>query len=141
MSDDVQYPDHFVERLEILWGAGFLSPGGPDEVRQIVEGLELAGRSVLDVGCGNGGPTIVLAGDLGAGEVVGIDIEPQLLDRARGHVARAGLETRIAFQAVTPGPLPASTWSSARTRWSTSRTRPASSARRGVSSSPAAISR
>ncbi len=29
MSDDVQYPDHFVDRLQTVWGVGFLSPGAP----------------------------------------------------------------------------------------------------------------
>ena len=105
MSDDSQYPDHFVDRLEIVWGAGFLSPGGPEEVREIVTGLDLSGARILDVGCGIGGPTIVLAGTLGAGSVVGIDIEPQLLARARGHVARAGLQAKIDLQAVEAGPL------------------------------------
>ena len=27
MSDDIQYPDHFVERLHTVWGERFLSPG------------------------------------------------------------------------------------------------------------------
>ena len=32
MSDDIQYPGHFIERLHTIWGEGFLSPGGPEEV-------------------------------------------------------------------------------------------------------------
>ena len=105
MSDDIQYPDHFVERLEIVWGAGFLSPGGPEEVKEIVKGLDLSGSTILDVGCGTGGPTIVLAGDLGARSVVGIDVEPQLLERAQGHVANANLRSKVELRVVEPGPL------------------------------------
>ncbi|HKJ51168.1 MAG TPA: hypothetical protein VKB27_06675 [Gammaproteobacteria bacterium] len=60
MSDDIQYPDHFIERLHTIWGEGFLSPGGEEEVGEIVRGLDLAGKVVLDVGFGTGGPAIAL---------------------------------------------------------------------------------
>ena len=63
MSSDVQYPDHFIERLHTIWGEGFLSPGGPEEVREIVGGIDLAGKVVLDVGFGTGGPAIALVKD------------------------------------------------------------------------------
>ena len=49
MSDDIQYPDHFIERLHTVWGEGFLSPGGSEEVRQIVSGIDLSGKVVLDI--------------------------------------------------------------------------------------------
>jgi hypothetical protein len=49
MSDDIQYSDHFIERLHTVWGEGFLSPGGPEEVRQIVSGIDLSGKIVLDI--------------------------------------------------------------------------------------------
>jgi len=45
--EDSHYTDEFVDRLEVLWGEGFLSPGGADEVREIVKGIDLAGKSVL----------------------------------------------------------------------------------------------
>ncbi len=60
MSDDVQYPDHFVERLHTVWGTGFLSPGGSQEVREIARDIDLADKDILDIGCDTGGPSIVL---------------------------------------------------------------------------------
>jgi hypothetical protein len=42
-------------KLEMIWGDGFMSPGGPDEVMRIVAGHDIAGCSVLDIGCGLGG--------------------------------------------------------------------------------------
>ena len=57
-DNDIQYPDEFINRLEVLWGEGFLSPGGADEVKEIVNGLDISGKSVLDIGCGTGGVEI-----------------------------------------------------------------------------------
>jgi phosphoethanolamine N-methyltransferase len=100
-----QYSEDFIDRLHLVWGAGFLSPGGPQEVREIVRGLDLRDASVLDIGCGTGGPAIVLARDVGARPVC-IDVEAPLLDKARRLAAEAGVAGRIAFRLVEPGPLP-----------------------------------
>jgi phosphoethanolamine N-methyltransferase len=88
MSDDIQYPDHFIERLHTVWGEGFLSPGGPEEVGEIVRGIELSGKVVLDIGFGTGGPAITLAKNHHAEKVVGIDVEAQLRDHASQLVQR-----------------------------------------------------
>ena len=106
MSKDPQYPEHFVKRLEIVWGEGFLSPGGPAEVREIVSGIDLAGKSLLDIGCGLGGPSIVLARDMGVARCIAIDVEPSLLQRATEYANKAGLANQIEFHLVEPGPLP-----------------------------------
>ena len=106
IGDDLQYPDHFVERLHRLWGVGFLSPGGPQEVKEIARDFDLADKTVLDIGCGTGGPSIVLARDLGAGRVIAIDVEAPLLARAAENAAAEGVADRIAFERVEPGPLP-----------------------------------
>jgi len=100
-----QYTEDFIDRLHLVWGAGFLSPGGPDEVRAIVRGLDLEGASVLDIGCGTGGPAIVLARALGARPIC-IDVEAPLLDKARRLAREAGIAERIDFRLVEPGPLP-----------------------------------
>jgi phosphoethanolamine N-methyltransferase len=101
-----QYPDDFVAGIEWMWGEGFLSPGGPDEVRALLEGVDLTGCRVLDVGSGLGAIDILLAGEHGAREVVGLEVEPQLVARAEQAAARAGLGERIRFQLVRPGPFP-----------------------------------
>jgi SAM-dependent methyltransferase len=106
MKSDIQYPDHFIERLHAVWGEGFLSPGGAEEVREIVRGLDLVGKTVLDIGFGTAGPAILLARDLGADLVVGVDVEEPLLRRAKAMVAAAGLADRVDLQLVAPGPLP-----------------------------------
>jgi 2-polyprenyl-3-methyl-5-hydroxy-6-metoxy-1,4-benzoquinol methylase len=68
--------------------------------------LHLAGRSVLDLGCGSGQVSL-LAAAMGA-RVKGIDIAPGLLALAREAAARAGLADRAAFEEgdVSRDPLP-----------------------------------
>ncbi len=106
MSDDIQYPDHFVERLQTIWGVGFLSPGGPQEVREIARDIDLADKTILDIGCGTGGPSIVLASEMSVARVIAIDVEAQLLERAAEYAGKAGVGQKIEFKLVDPGLLP-----------------------------------
>jgi len=75
---------------------------GPTFVRrmrlleEIFGGLGLAGRSVLDLGCGSGQVSL-LAAAMGA-QVRGIDIAPGMLALAREAAARAGLAERVTFE-------------------------------------------
>ncbi len=101
-----EYTEQFVAGLEWIWGEGFLSPGGPEEVAAILEGLDLGGGEVLDIGCGLGGVDLLLVREHGATRVTGIDVEPPLIDRARRTVAAAGLTGRIDLRLVEPGPFP-----------------------------------
>ena len=101
-----EYDDSRVARLELLWGEGFLSPGGAEEVAKILSGFDLTGKRVLDIGCGLGGVDLLLTREHGAASVLGVDVEGPLLQRARAKAAKAGLEGRIDYQLVRPGPLP-----------------------------------
>ncbi len=102
--------DHYdaisIAFLAHLWGEGFMSPGGPDEVSRVVGDLDLAGKRVLDIGCGAGGPTITLAARHDAGLVVGIDVEEPGRAAAQALVDRHGLGDRVEIRLVEPGPLP-----------------------------------
>lgn len=94
-----EYDDSMVAMLELIWGKGFLAPGGAANVRRIVEGLDLQEKQLLDIGCGVGGGDLVLAGELGA-EVIGIDLEAPLIVRAEAYAKEAGLDDRIDFYDV-----------------------------------------
>lgn len=100
------YHKRMIDMLQVVWGEGFLSPGGPDEVARVIGGHDLRGQSVLDIGCGAGGIDIALVRDHGAGFVCGIDVEDTVLVQARSLIARKGLATRIGVAKVAPGPLP-----------------------------------
>ena len=48
---------------------------------------------ILDIGCGSGIPTIVLA-KLSEGKITGIDIDQRLLDRFEKRIEEEGLQTK-----------------------------------------------
>ncbi len=108
MADDVphDYDTTMLDMLQIIWGEGYLSPGGPQAVREIMEGIDLAGKRVLDIGCGLGGLDQVLV-ELGAQQVVAVDVATPLIGLGRKRIAAAGLIDRIDLQVVQPeAPLP-----------------------------------
>ena len=101
-----EYSDDLIARLGLLWGDGFLSPGGAAEVAIVLEGVGVAGRHVLDVGCGLGVIDVLLVREHGAQSVLGIDVEQKFIDRAMTRATEAGLSDRISFLRVQPGPFP-----------------------------------
>jgi len=102
----VEYGDEILDYLQLFRGEGFLSPGGADETRRVLERVELEGKQVLEVGSGLGGCCLIIAGERKAHHVLGLDVESTVIERARKAVTAAGLEAKISFQLVEPGPLP-----------------------------------
>lgn len=100
------YAANTMSMLEALWGEGFLSPGGPDEVARIIGDHSLRGVKLLDIGCGAGGIEIELVKRHGVAHATGIDVEEGVLAHAQALVARHGLGARITLVKVAPGPLP-----------------------------------
>lgn len=106
MSGSEHYDEAAIAFLGALWGEGYLSPGGPEEVARVLEGIDLAGKTVLDVGSGSGGITVDLVRRHDAARVIGIDVERGVCAEARERLARAGLDDRIEIRLVEPGPFP-----------------------------------
>jgi ubiquinone/menaquinone biosynthesis C-methylase UbiE len=105
-SEFQEYDENLMALLEGVWGEGFMSPGGVDEVDRYLDGIDLSGATVLDIGCGLGGVDIHLVGKHGAAKVTGIDIEPALIERCRMLAEKYGIGDRTDFVCVEPGPLP-----------------------------------
>jgi SAM-dependent methyltransferase len=104
MTDQIShdYDTTMLDMLQIIWGEGYLSPGGPQAVREILDGVDLAGKRVLDIGCGVGGLDQMLVG-LGAAHVTAVDVAAPLIGLARRRVA----DSRIAFEVIgLEQPLP-----------------------------------
>lgn len=104
--EDPGYPDESAGKLQMIWGEGFLSPGGPAEVARILGKNSVAGLSILDVGSGAGGADVVLARDHAAGKVVGIDVAQGLVELAAARARKLHLDDCIEYQLVQPGALP-----------------------------------
>ena len=100
-----EYDARMLTLLQIIWGEGFLSPGGPQAVRAIVDGLDLKDKTVLDIGCGLGGLDEVLAGEFGA-RVTGVDVAKLIVQLGQERIAKSPLCDRIEIRRVDPGPLP-----------------------------------
>ena len=105
-SEAGEYDAGMQTLLQLLWGEGFLSPGGAAEIAQLLEGSNIAGCSVLDIGCGLGAVDELLVKRHGARSVLGVDVDPGLLSAMAGRIERAGLAGRITTLRVEPGPLP-----------------------------------
>ncbi len=52
VDEELHYDDAFIGFLEALWGEGYLSPGGPEEMARLLDGIDLTGKSVVDIGSG-----------------------------------------------------------------------------------------
>lgn len=105
MSHDAEYDATMVQMLELIWGDGYMAPGGAGNVANLLDGTDPDGKRILDIGCGIGGPAMEMARTHGA-TVTGIDLEAPLVERAIADANRVGLSDRCEFQTVEPGPLP-----------------------------------
>ena len=73
-------------KLAVLMGADFFG--------------KIAGKSVIDFGCGEGGDAVEMA-TKGARRVIGIDIRPEVLKTARQKALMAGVEDTCCFTSST----------------------------------------
>ncbi len=106
LSEPGEYDAAMLELLQLVWGDGFLSPGGAEEVARLLEGCDITGCEILDIGCGLGAIDRLLVTEYGARSVVGIDIDPALVEATRERMARDGLGDRVQAIAVDGGALP-----------------------------------
>ena len=107
MEQTQEYDDKLVTLLEALWGDGYLSPGGDAETAMVLDGLDLRGARVLDIGSGTGGCAFFIARRVRRRERDGC--------RRRGRGGRQGQRggrrartwpTPFASSRSQPGPLP-----------------------------------
>ena len=105
-STGEHYGDKMLAMLQAIWGKGFLSPGGADEIGRLIGGADLTGANILDIWSGAGGAAMTLIRAHGAAYVTGMDVEDTVITEARALIASKGLISRIGFVKAAPGPLP-----------------------------------
>lgn len=91
-----------VEVVEKIWGEGFATPGGNDQIPDLVRPLGLTpAMSVLDLGAGLGGATRVMAKKYGAW-ITGLEHNPVLTGAAMQRSQKAGLGRQAPIQDFDP---------------------------------------
>ena len=101
-AEGVGYELDYIPIMDLVWGKGFTAPGGEGNVDRIVEGVDLQGKRVLELGSGAGGGTLVLASKYGA-NVVGLELEATLVELSRQYAREAGLSDKIEFRCLDIG--------------------------------------
>lgn len=96
-----RYKPEIVKALPEEVQASYCGVGNPFSL-----GLINKGEAVLDIGCGAGVDTLVAAIMVGPeGKVVGIDLTPQMLERARANLEKTSLGN-VSFQEGSAEELP-----------------------------------
>ena len=82
----VEYRDEWLEGIPESVVASFAGTGNPFSIQALAHG-----ERVVDLGCGAGIDSFIAARQVGnAGSVVGIDMTPEMLERARSAKAETG---------------------------------------------------
>ena len=102
----VEYDENTISVLEAVWGEGFMSPGGTEEVDRVLGSVDLSQANVLDIGCGIGGAAVHLAITRKPKAITGVDIEENLINLSQELADKNGVSDICSFQQVDPGPLP-----------------------------------
>uniref|UniRef100_A0A8C7Z0A2 phosphoethanolamine N-methyltransferase n=1 Tax=Oryzias sinensis TaxID=183150 RepID=A0A8C7Z0A2_9TELE len=91
--DNQQYTRRSILRYEKMFGAGYVSTGGPSTTKEFVDLLNLKpGQKVLDVGCGIGGGDFYMAKTFGV-EVLGLDLSDNMVEIASERALTEKLPT------------------------------------------------
>lgn len=94
LTDDPITSSRLVLRLRSLGGFGTGHHPTTQMCLELLEGCEMEGKHVLDVGTGSG-ILAIAAAKLGAGEIVATDIDDAALEAARENAQRNGVAERI----------------------------------------------
>lgn len=80
------YEERWLDRVPEETIASFAGTGNPFAVRELE-----AGERVVDVGCGAGIDSMIAATMVGpTGAVIGVDMTPEMVEKARGNAQRDG---------------------------------------------------
>lgn len=89
----------------IFSGLDYWGPGSPPTTEQALAALPFAPEQILEIGCGNGVATLILAARTGA-RITAIDTDEGALARLRSRAAAAGLADRIEARCLDMARLP-----------------------------------
>ena len=105
ITDEGEYSQKQINTLEMIWGEGFLSPGGSDEIDLVLNNKSIKNMKILDIGCGDGSAAFHFINKHSVGHVTAVDVEKEVIDRANELRANYNLEKFVDFKIIQPGPL------------------------------------
>ena len=105
ITDEGEYSKKQINTLEMIWGEGFLSPGGYDEIDLVLNNKSIENMTILDIGCGAGSAAFHFIKNHSVGHVTAVDVEKEVIDRANELKIKYNYEKLVNFKVIEPGPL------------------------------------
>jgi DNA-binding transcriptional MerR regulator len=106
LSKDMNDHDRYMAAFnEIFSELDYWGPGSEQTTAQALSALPFQPESILEIGCGNGVATLVLAAQTGA-RITAIDTDEGALARLRSRAASAGFADRIDARCLDMARLP-----------------------------------
>ena len=105
LTDEGHYGPKQLNLLKTVWGEGFLSPGGTEEIDEILKNIKVKNLNILDIGCGCGGAAFHLINCHNASFVTGVDVEPLVISTAKDLADKKGLSGKTEFKLVSAGSM------------------------------------
>jgi SAM-dependent methyltransferase len=97
------WPPARVAMAQLLWGEGYIFPGGEIETLRLARPLGAsAATSLMVIGTGSGGPAGSVARNLGTW-VTGLESDPDLLTASLKFIAKARLQKKVNIRTWDPG--------------------------------------
>jgi len=98
LSKDMNMHDDYMDTfMKVFSGLEYWGPGSAEATRRALSLIPFEPRSILEIGCGRGVATLVLA-DATSAQITATDTADDALEALRSKVLERGLEDRIAVE-------------------------------------------
>tara|TARA_B100000700_G_scaffold311671_1_gene394249 strand:- start:1520 stop:2305 length:786 start_codon:yes stop_codon:yes gene_type:complete len=106
ITEDGEYGKKQIDTLEMIWGEGYLSPGGASEIDLILNNKSLKNKKILDIGCGCGSAAFHFIKNYSPKYILGVDVEEKVIKRANELKSNVLEKNKVEFKVIKPGVLP-----------------------------------
>lgn len=95
------YTQEYCESLELAYGAGMMSEGGEQGLKDFFSHVDMSNKVALDFGSGMGGAAIFAAKEFNS-TITGIEINKRMIDAATARIPYS-LKSKVSFTASDSG--------------------------------------